>query len=577
MSGKIGQGSGQGPGAGSGGQTPGGKRRQGAGAWLTPPRNQVEAELDQALNQAAAADTDEVALRRVWSRLSQLPDLVPAHVEAPPVRRARWTWLAGATVAGAAAAVVLMMVGSPSLVRIRSTLGHGGPQVAPTIARHDDLDRSVLVAPATVRTANGEVLHLSLKGGTEVTVTPSSTLVLDQDEHPAVAAGEVQFHVPPQPAGHTFTVRANEYRVVVVGTRFSVRLDGGRAGVGVDEGVVEVWNDAGRLARLTRGEAWSSAPAGTEAAAPTAPKANNTTAPAAPGPANQEPGPARAASVRRNTGVRPARAARPLRASLDAVAASPASSPRNDLNVLGTPDKTLPLTAAPERAAAPSVAEPPASAPVAPTAAAPAANDSATVAAQARAARAAGDVRRALALYRIVAQRGGAAGENAEYEIGKLLRDGLHQPQDAIAAWRSYRAQHPRGLLRAEADISIIETLVSIGDKGDALNEALDFVRRFPDSERRVEMGGLAGDLLREQSDFRGALGEYDGALEVGRGRRDLTDAISYHRAICILHEDRELGTTALRSYLQNFLGGRFRAQAKKVLQEQTQVQSARR
>lgn len=578
MSGKFGQGSGQGSGGqptGGGGPTSGGgKRRQGAGEWLTPPRNQVEAELDQALNQAASADTDEVALRRVWSRLSQLPELVPTHVEMPAPRRTRWTWIAGATVAGAAAAVVLMMIGSPSVTRMGAT--HAGPQGAPgtVVARHDDLDRSVLVAPATVRTANGEVLHLSLKGGTEVTVTPSSTLVLDQDEHPAVAAGEVQFHVPPQPAGHTFTVRANQYRVVVVGTRFSVRVDGGRSGVGVTEGVVEVWNDSSRLARLTHGESWSSVPAGTEAVAP---------APAAAKPqaiATEESAPPRAASVRRGVNLRPSRAVHPLRASLDAVAASPASSSRDDVAVLGAPDKTLPLGVTQERASAPAATEVPATAPVAapaaPAAAAPAANDSASLAAQARAARTAGDARRALGLYRALAQRGGAAGENAEYEIGKVLRDSLHQPQDAIAAWRGYRAQHPRGLLRAEADISIIETLVAVGEKGDALNEALDFVRRFPDSERRVEMGGLAGDLLRERGDFRDALGEYDGALEMGRGRRDLTDAISYHRAICILHEDRELGTTALRSYLQNFLGGRFRAQARKVLQEQTPVQAAR-
>ena len=576
MSGKFGQGSGQGSGgqttgAGGGGQKPG-QRRQGAGEWLTPPRNQVEADLDQALNHAAAADTDEVALRRVWSRLSQLPDLVPTQIEAPAPRRARWTWIAGATVAGAAAAVVLMMVGSPSVNRVRSTFGHAGQQSGPTIARHDDLDRSVLVAPATVRTANGEVLHLALKGGTEVTVTPSSTLVLDQDEHPAVAGGEVQFHVPPQAPGHTFTVRANQYRVVVVGTRFSVRVDGSRAGVGVTEGVVEVWNDSSRLARLTHGQSWSSAPVGTEAAvqpsvkAPAVPPAVKASAARA---SIEEAVPPRATSVRRTASVRPSRVARPLRASLDVVAGSPASSSRDEVAVLGAPDKTLSLTTTQERATVTDLSPSPAPA-------APPANDAAALGTQARAARASGDARRALGLYRALASRGGAAGENAEYEIGKVLRDGLHQPHEAVTAWRSYRAQHPRGLLRAEADISVIETLVTVGEKGEALNEALDFVRRFPDSERRVEMGGLAGDLLRERGDFRDALGEYDGALEVGRGRRDLTDAISYHRAICILHEDRELGTTALRSYLQNFSGGRFHAQAERLLEEQTPVQARR-
>lgn len=555
-----------GQGSGSGGQTPGSdRRRQGAGEWLMPPRNQVETELDQALDQAASSDTDEVALRRVWSRLSQIPDLVPAHVEAVAPRRIRWTWIAGATVAGAAAAVVLMMMGTPSVNSVRATFGRSA-QVAPTIARHDDLDRSVLVAPATVRTANGEVLHLSLKGGTEVTVTPSSTLVLDQDEHPAVAAGEVQFHVPPQAPGHTFTVRANEYRVVVVGTRFSVRVERDRAGVGVVEGVVEVWNDAGRLARLTRGEAWASRPATTEPAAPAAPavKAPATTA-------TEEAATSRGVAVRRNVNVRPTRA-HPLRASLDAVATSPASSSRDEVAVLGTPDKTLPLTAPQERGAADAPAPSPSAGP-SPTVAA---SDAAALGAQARAARTSGDARRALGLYRTLASRGGAAGENAEYEMGKVLRDGLHQPHEAIGAWRSYRAQHPRGLLRAEADISIVETLVAVGEKGEALSEAVDFVRRFPESERRVEMGGLAGDLLRERGDFRDALGEYDGALEVGRGRRDLTDAISYHRAICILHEDRALGTTALRSYLQNFSSGRFHAQAERLLEEQSPAQARR-
>ena len=566
MSGKHGQG------PGNGGQTLGGKRRQGAGEWLTPPRNQVEGELDQALDQAASADTDEVALRRVWSRLSQLPELVPTHVETPAPRRTRWTWIAGASVAGAAAAVALMLLGTPAGNRVRTALA---PAASSThrddgAERNGSNDRSVLVAPATVRTAKGEVLHLALKGGTEVTVTQNSTLVLDQDEHPAVAAGEVQFHVPPQPPGHTFTVRANDYRVVVVGTRFRVSVDQRRTGVGVDEGVVEVWNDAARLARLTRGESWASTPATTAAAAE----------PAAPAIAERDLAPVHAPTARRSAGARPSRAPHALRASLDAAITSPVGGSGGDASALGSADKTLPLLSTPERTAAPAVAapaaNPPATPPAAPVATAPAVNETTALIAQARAARTTGDARRALNLYRTLAQRGGAAGENAEYEIGKVLRDGLHQPREAISAWRSYRAQHPRGLLRAEADISVVETLVAVDEKSEALGEAMDFVRRFPDSERRVEIGGLAGDLLRERGDFRGALAEYDGALEVGRGRRDLTDAISYHRAVCILHEDRELGTTALRSYLQNFSGGRFRAQAERLLDEQSPLQARR-
>jgi len=196
---------------------------------------------------------------------------------------------------------------------------------------------------------------------------------------------------------------------------------------------------------------------------------------------------------------------------------------------------------------------------------------------QARAARSSGEPRKALELYRALAQRGGAAGENAEYEIGRVLRDGLGQPREAIAAWRAYRAQHPRGLLRTEADVSLIETLVAVNDRAGALGEASDFVRRYPDSERRVEIGGLAGDLLRERGDIDGALAAYEGALSSGRGRREIVDGISFHRSVCLLHGDRSAGLASLHTYLQTFPVGRFRAEAERLLTEHARALAARR
>jgi ferric-dicitrate binding protein FerR (iron transport regulator) len=549
------------------------ERRQGAGQWLTPPLNQVEAELDRALDQAAAADTDEVALRRVWSRLAQIPELVPARAEMPPPRRARWPWIAAASLAGAAAAVTFMLLGPAPLNRARNVVAQA-PSVSAPLRR--DAERSRLVAPATVRTANGEVLHLALKGGTEVTVTSNSTLVLDEDERPTVSAGEVQFHVPPQPAGHTFSVRASGYRVVVVGTRFRVSVsDGvgvGVVGVGVEEGIVEVWNSDRRLARLTPGESWESTSAVPNGGTPSATEASETNG-------NDEKAPSSRHLV---PSSRPLRATHGLRASLGAVAGSPASSSgTNDNALLGSSDKTLPLTS--ERLSAPTVgdtknattATPPGAA--TPTAATPVPSDAAALGAQAHAARAAGDSRKALGIYRLLAQRGGAAGENAEYESGRILRDDLHQPREAIAVWRGYRAQHPRGLLRIESDISLIETLVVVNDKTEALSEAQDFVHRFPDNERRGELGGLAGDLLREQGDFRGALTEYDGALDSGRGRREVIDALSFHRSVCVLHLDRDLGESALRAYLQVFPAGHFRSQADRLLVDQSRTAQAHR
>jgi hypothetical protein len=86
----------------------------------------------------------------------------------------------------------------------------------------------------------------------------------------------------------------------------------------------------------------------------------------------------------------------------------------------------------------------------------------------------------------------GPAAENAVYEMGRVLRDGLHRPRAAVAAWVSYRTRFPDGLLRAEADLSILETLAKLGDKAAALSEAEAFLSRYPNSERRDEVAKLA-------------------------------------------------------------------------------------
>jgi len=218
----------------------------------------------------------------------------------------------------------------------------------------------------------------------------------------------------------------------------------------------------------------------------------------------------------------------------------------------------------------------PAAAATNPPAAAPAVPSSdAALAIQARAARLGGEPRKALALYRTLAQHGGPTAENAEYEVARVLRDGLHQPAEAVSAWRAYRMQHPRGLRRVESDISIIETLLAMNEKSAALAEAQEFVRRFPDGERRGEIGAMAADLLRERGDFRAAVAEYDGALATGRCRRDLADGISFHRAVSVLHDDRDAGLKNLKAYLDSFPSGRFRASADRLLREQTKALAA--
>ena len=95
----------------------------------------------------------------------------------------------------------------------------------------------------------------------------------------------------------------------------------------------------------------------------------------------------------------------------------------------------------------------------------------------------------------MLTQRGrgaGPAAENAAYELGRVLRDSLHRPRAAVAAWVNYRTRFPNGLLRAEADLSIVETLAGLGDRAAALSEAEAFLSRYPNSERRGEVAKLA-------------------------------------------------------------------------------------
>ena len=201
--------------------------------------------------------------------------------------------------------------------------------------------------------------------------------------------------------------------------------------------------------------------------------------------------------------------------------------------------------------------------------------DSAPQVVQARQARSVGDFRRALELYRALAQKPGSTGENAEYEIGRILRDGLHQPREALSAWRQYRVHHPRGVLRMEADISVIETLVALGDKSGALAESSEFIGRYPESERRLEIARLSGDLLRERGDCAAAVTAYDVAMGSGRSRkdaggRDITDGVSFHRSTCLLRSNHNEGVLALKAYLQSFPWGHYRGQAQRLLDAQT-------
>jgi len=118
------------------------------------------------------------------------------------------------------------------------------------------------------------------------------------------------------------------------------------------------------------------------------------------------------------------------------------------------------------------------------------------LASQARDALRKGDADQALALFGKISTQSGVGGENALYEMGRIWRDHKHQPNRALELWSRYRSAHPAGVLRAEVDLSIVETYANVGDLKQALSEANAFLARYPHSERRAEVQRLQQLLM---------------------------------------------------------------------------------
>jgi hypothetical protein len=460
----------------------------------------VARELEGAFAEARGRVPDDVTMRRMWARVADveapLAELdaegelgitaggVADMVRLRATRRSRlprWVWFAGgvgSTAALAFAFVVWLWPRHQLAPMAEARSAPLEPHAAGVQAQSAPVEaHPVPAAEGTIRTGAGERLALTLVGGTEARLESSTVMTVDHAGGAKVDGGEVAFRVARQPTGHSYVVLAGPYRVVVLGTRFKLRMnEARRLFVDAQDGVVEVW-DRARLARLSTGETWASPEAEVPAAAPA--------------PAHTHPH-ARAVAL-----------------------ASPG------------PDEAE---------------------------------------AAAQAALAAGETTRALGLYRALAKDGGAAGENAAYEVGKILRDRLGQPANAVLAWRRYRTEHPNGLLRVETDVSIIETLVHAGDATGALAEANDFLRNHPDSERRAEIARIAGDLYRSRADYKHAIAAYQIALASPLAR-DAAEPASFHRAECLVRLGDPDGAEAARAYLRRWPSGRFRVEAERLLE----------
>jgi transmembrane sensor len=173
----------------------------------------------------------------------------------------------------------------------------------------------------------------------------------------------------------------------------------------------------------------------------------------------------------------------------------------------------------------------------------------------------------ALGLYRRLADGTGATAENALYELGEIYRDRLGQPQRGLEIWREYRRRFPHGLLRAEVDVSLIETLAMTGARREALQEASTFLRQNPESERRHEVARVAGDLARAGGDCRAAVPLYERAIDGSGTSRDADDA-AFARVACLDELVDRRVEAAAGAYLTRFPEGRHVSAARAFIED---------
>ena len=363
--------------------------------WLEPSQDTVEAALRQALDAAQARTGDEIARRRVWTRIAE-----PGR----PGRGGRWVArlaLVGTLGAGAAGGVLVWprSTGREQPVAHISVAPPAPTPVATSAAPQPEVVvRSPLIqGPRILRPKARRKVRLV--GNAEVELEPNSVLTVDRRQRASIERGRASLAVEHQPPGKHFSIGAGPCLISVLGTKFHVRVAGKNVGVDVDEGTVEVWSH-GRKYTVGPGDSWTS------------------------------PGPGAALAMR-----------------------EPARGPTPRLRP--SPPPVMP-NSGPFREAQAALAE--------------------------------GHPQQALEILEVAARGQGPEAENAAYEVGWLLRDRLVRPRQALAAWDRYRVRFPHGLLRAETDLSVLETRLMLGDATGALAEAKAFLDLHSTNERRAEI-----------------------------------------------------------------------------------------
>jgi TolA-binding protein len=154
--------------------------------------------------------------------------------------------------------------------------------------------------------------------------------------------------------------------------------------------------------------------------------------------------------------------------------------------------------------------------------------------------------------------------ELALYELGRIERLRLHDPQKALEAFEQYRSRYPAGALLPEVDFTVVEIDGALGKASDQAAESEHFIAAHPTDEHVDDVRLSLGHVRRDQDDCVRALPLYRAITKASR-LDDATYSIAYCQAKL---GDRTGADQTLRSYLARFPQGTHRADALKALGE---------
>jgi tetratricopeptide (TPR) repeat protein len=178
----------------------------------------------------------------------------------------------------------------------------------------------------------------------------------------------------------------------------------------------------------------------------------------------------------------------------------------------------------------------------------------------------AGEPRLAAACFAARANGSGLSAQVALYELSRLQRDALGEPNAALASLTQYLERFPSGSLNSEARFSRLELLARLGRTQEALSASSEFLGSRFGAERAAEVHLLRGNLLlRGAGSAAQAVSEYRAAF--GAPGRVGDDAAYQLAAALEATGAKAEAQSAYQRYLAKS-GGRHRSQASARLAE---------